>query len=59
MSPYLDRSDALARFHRALVEASGGTSSLIKRTEQALRDNQPQLVLELTDIVFAIGSFAI
>lgn len=40
--------------HRALVEASGGTSSLIKRAEQALVDNQPQLVLELTDIVLDV-----
>jgi alkyl sulfatase BDS1-like metallo-beta-lactamase superfamily hydrolase len=40
--------------HRALVEASGGTSSLIKRAEQALGDGQPQLVLELTDIVLDV-----
>jgi alkyl sulfatase BDS1-like metallo-beta-lactamase superfamily hydrolase len=40
--------------HRALVEASGGTSSLIKRAQEALRDGQPQLVLELTDVVLDV-----
>lgn len=44
----------LAAVYRALVEASGGTSSLTKRAEQALRDNQPQLVLELTDVVLSV-----
>jgi alkyl sulfatase BDS1-like metallo-beta-lactamase superfamily hydrolase len=43
-----------AAVHRALVEASGGTSSLVKRSQQALHDNQPQLVLELTDIVLDV-----
>src|SRR5215216_727694 len=40
--------------NRALVEASGGTSSLIKRAEQAVRDGQAQLVLELTDVVLDV-----
>ena len=45
---------SMAAVYRALVEASGGTSSLIKRAEQALRDGQPQIVLELTDIVLGV-----
>jgi alkyl sulfatase BDS1-like metallo-beta-lactamase superfamily hydrolase len=43
-----------AAIHRALVEASGGTASLMKRAEQAARDGQPQLVLELTDVVLDV-----
>lgn len=37
--------------HRALVEASGGSDALVKRTQQALQDNQPQLALEITDVI--------
>jgi len=40
-----------AALHRAIVEASGGTAVLLKRTQQAMRDNQPQLVLDLTDVI--------
>jgi len=42
---------SVSSFHRALVDASGGTLSLVKRSQKALQDNQPQLVLEITDVV--------
>jgi alkyl sulfatase BDS1-like metallo-beta-lactamase superfamily hydrolase len=45
---------SVSAINRALVEASGGTSSLMKRAQQALRDDQPQLVLELTDIILDV-----
>lgn len=38
-------------FHRALIEASNGSALLVKRSQQALRDNQPQLALELTNVI--------
>ncbi len=41
----------VSEFHRALVEASGGSVSLVKRSQKALHDNQPQLALEITDII--------
>lgn len=41
----------VSEFHRALVEASGGSGSLIRRSQKALRDNQPQLALEITDVI--------
>ena len=43
-----------AALHRALVEASGGTAPLLKRTQQAMREGQPQLVLDLTDVILDV-----
>ena len=37
--------------HRALIDASGGTSSLLKKSQEALQDNHLQIVLELTNII--------
>ena len=41
----------MSEFHRAIVQASGGSGSLVRRSQKALRDNQPQLALEITDII--------
>lgn len=41
-------------FHRALIDASGGTISLLKRSQQALQDDRLQIVLELTNIILDV-----
>ena len=41
----------MSRFHCAVVEAAGGSKPLVERAKKALQDNQPQLVLQLTDVV--------
>lgn len=33
------------------MEASGGSVSLVRRSQKALRDNHPQLALEITDVI--------
>ena len=38
----------------ALVEASGGAPALVRRARRALREDDNQLVLELTDIVLGV-----
>ena len=40
-----------SRFPSAVVEAAGGSKSLVQRAQRAMRDNEPQLVLQLTDVV--------
>jgi alkyl sulfatase BDS1-like metallo-beta-lactamase superfamily hydrolase len=40
-----------ARFQGAVLEASGGASPLVARAEKALADGDPQLALELVDLV--------
>lgn len=42
---------SVSTFHQALLEASGGSANLVKRSQRALRDNQPQLALEITDVI--------
>ena len=44
----------VSEFHRALVEASGGSASLVKRAQQALRDRKPQLAVEITDVILNV-----
>lgn len=41
----------VSRFHCAVVEAAGGSKPLVERAKKALQDNQPQIVLQLTDVV--------
>jgi alkyl sulfatase BDS1-like metallo-beta-lactamase superfamily hydrolase len=40
--------------HRALVEAAGGAAPLVARADKALKDDNYQLVLELTDPVMTV-----
>jgi alkyl sulfatase BDS1-like metallo-beta-lactamase superfamily hydrolase len=42
------RSEAFAR---ALLEAAGGADAILKRADGALADGQPQLALELADVI--------
>jgi len=44
------RKDA---FQRAVLEAAGGADALTKRARQALSDGQPQLALDLAEIVLS------
>ena len=41
----------VSRFHAAVVDAAGSSEPLVQRAQQALQDNEPQLVLQLTDVV--------
>jgi len=40
-------------FTRALIEAAGGSAPLVKRAQQAMREGQLQLVLDLTSVILA------
>jgi uncharacterized sulfatase len=44
----------VSTFHRALVEASDGAVILVKRSQQALYDDQPQLALEIIDVILDV-----
>jgi alkyl sulfatase BDS1-like metallo-beta-lactamase superfamily hydrolase len=46
--------DKSAGLHRALLEASGGPEALIKRGRRALSEGQPQLAVELMNIVLSV-----
>lgn len=41
----------VSTLHRALIEASGSSGSLVRRSQKALKDNQPQLALEITNVI--------
>jgi alkyl sulfatase BDS1-like metallo-beta-lactamase superfamily hydrolase len=41
-------------FHRAVLEAGGSAESLIKRGRQAVSDGQPQLAVELMNIILNV-----
>jgi alkyl sulfatase BDS1-like metallo-beta-lactamase superfamily hydrolase len=41
-------------FHRAVLEAAGGAESLIKRGRQAANDGQPQLAVELMNMILSV-----
>lgn len=47
------RSTAL---HRSLLEASGGTDAVLKRARKALQDKQPQLAVELLDVILNVDA---
>ena len=40
-------------FTRALIEAAKGSAPFVKRAQQAMRDGQWQLVLDLTSVILA------
>ena len=46
--------DKSAVFHRAVLEASGGAENVIKRGRQAVNQGQPQLAVELMNIILSV-----
>ncbi len=53
MDPAHLNPDSPLTLYRALVQAAGGTTDIVKRADKAMKEGQAQLVLELTEVVFA------